>query len=276
MSVHTAALEGLLDVNYRVRTHGTVTPLREVRPRLVWAALRELRRLPELVCHLDYSAQGRWIRGSLGTRIRLAMELPAGYEAFLARHERANNLKKSMRRAAKAGIVCEVIHDESERSKVLVDVLTRAGDPDPLRNLSSVMGLKPALGTHLVARGPNGRPLSVGIVLISSTTAQLALLRADPSAGSTTVVRYALNAFAVQVAIESGAETMLLTTGYLSAPPGLRVFARNTGYHPRRLRAGRRHAVRSGIETGVVALQLLFSVGRVRLRASETRTRTPD
>ena len=72
-------------------------------------------------------------------------------------------------------------------------------------------------------------------MLRSGSIAQLALVLVDPAHPSSTVIRYALNAFAVRCAIESGATAMLLDCG-LRITPGHRVMAMNVGYRPRRLR----------------------------------------
>lgn len=87
----------------------------------------------------------------------------------------------------------------------------------------------------MAALDPRGRPLAVAISLTSGSVAQLRVLVVDQEYCSRSVVRYALNAFAVRVAIESGAQTMLLHTHAPSERYGLRLLANNIGYRDRRI-----------------------------------------
>ena len=233
----TASLGELAGVVEGIRLQRTPKALRGLRPELLRRSYRELRALPELRVHVDDCRQGSsvgcrqrlLIRAELGIgMIRFAMELPASFEDFLASHNRANNLRKSMRRAVRAGISFAVVEGERERTEAFNAVATGwAGQlPD---------GIGPDIGTLLVALDLEGRPLATAVLLRSGSTAQLALLVVDRGCGSRSMVRYALNAFAIRVAIESGARVLLLTGAVFSTPPGIRVLAINCGYRARRI-----------------------------------------
>ena len=146
--------------------------------------------------------------------IRFAMKLPATFDDFVASHNRANNLRKSMRRADRAGISFAIVEDVRERAEVLTKVLNAWGRPDDLPE-----GLSPDIGTHMVALDSDGHPLAMAILLHSGPTAQLALLAVDKGHQSRSVIRYALTAFAIRVAIERGADVLLLTGAAFSASP---------------------------------------------------------
>jgi hypothetical protein len=225
----TASLGELASVLDRVRVERTPKALRGLRPELFWRSYRELLAIPPLHIQLDDCRQGRLIRAELGIgMIRFAMELPASFDDWVASHNRANNLRKSMRRASRAGISFAIVEDERGRAAVLTTLLRGWGGQLP-------DGIGQDVGTHMVALDPEGKPLAAAISLKSGPTAQLAFLAVDHGAPSRSMVRYALNAFVVQVAIESGAEAILLTGAAFSALPGTRVLATNCGYRARRI-----------------------------------------
>jgi len=223
----TAALGELARVVDTVRVQRAPKALLGLRPELIRLSYRELRALPVLHIHLDDGEQGRLIRAELGIgMIRFAMKLPATFDDFVASHNRANNLRKSMRRADRAGISFAIVEDVRERAEVLTKVLNAWGRPDDLPE-----GLSPDIGTHMVALDSDGHPLAMAILLHSGPTAQLALLAVDKGHQSRSVIRYALTAFAIRVAIERGADVLLLTGAAFSASPGICILAKNSGFH---------------------------------------------
>jgi hypothetical protein len=226
----TASLRELACILDSGRVLRTPTALRGLRPELLRHAYLELRAIPPLRISVDDSELGRKIRAELGIwMIRWAMELPASFDQFMASHERANNLRKSVRRVQRAGISFRVLDGRRERAAVLATLLTAWGGgqlPD---------GLGPDIGTHMVALDSHGRPLAVAIMLESGRTAQLPFLVVDRSWHSRSAVRYAMNAFAIHVAIESALDVMLLTDTPLYASSGIGVLATNCGYRARRI-----------------------------------------
>lgn len=227
----TASLRELARVVNSVRVERRPKALRGLRATLLFRCYRELRTLPPLRIELDDSDSGRLIRAELGiTMIRFAAEVPNTFEEFVASHNRANNLRKSMRRAEHAGISFAVVDGRQERATLLSTVLAAWGTPDDFPG-----GLTPDVGTYMVARDPDGRPLAMAISLSSVSTTQLAFLVVDRSYASRSVVRYALTAFAIRVAIEGGAKAVLLTGAAFSATLGIAVLANNSGFHPRRI-----------------------------------------
>lgn len=243
-SYSTRALDALLDSLHQMRDHRSVDDFRSFRVGLIWRSLAELRAIPPLQIGLDDSMMGHRIRDLLGRprgALVWAMQLPDNFDHFVASHERANNLRKSMRKAAREGISCGTVESESRRDAVLSTVHSdwslprhwEGGDqvnPDYHRVSSDWR-----LGTVLVAQDRQDLPLAAGIMLQSGSTALLGHLAVGRSHAHRSVIRYAINAFAVKVAIENGASTLMLNGGYLGTRPGVRTLAINTGYRPRRL-----------------------------------------
>ena len=228
-------LDRCADVLFQTRANRSVRPILES-PSALWHGLRAVPAVAEIHCAVDHSDVARYIGNAFGrSRVGFAMDLPATYDEFLASHDRANNLRKSIRRAAKAGIVCSLAQG------------TARDDPKLLRLVRKSESTGAPSGfarSELMAHNAAGTIVGLGIMLTYQSTALIVRLTLcnrgdDPgsiTASESTMVRYALNAFAVRTAIESGARILLLQGGLFNTPPGLRVYAQRAGYSPRRLR----------------------------------------
>lgn len=140
--------------------------------------------------------------------------------------------------------------------------ITLASDTDSQRAAHlqpfAKIGLNTAtgIGTNLVARDLTGRPLAGAIMFSSSSTSLLYRLTVGSYTGSSSVVRYALNAFVIRAAIERGTQVLVQDGTYLVTPKGIRCLAENSGYEPRRIIVTepdlyRRHPIRQ--DCGTVA-----------------------
>ena len=115
------ALHQLIDARIAICSRPSIRTVGQLRPRVVLQGFRELSHIAPLTCQLDHSLEGRIIRASLGNwlQLRYAQELPDSFDTFLAHHGRANTLRKSMRKAAKAGISCSIISTGSDPADAL-------------------------------------------------------------------------------------------------------------------------------------------------------------
>lgn len=229
-------LENFADIVHRSYESRSLKPLLFSPPKEVWQGVRLLSQLPTLHCELDDSEDGRYVRAGIGrkTRVRMAMKLPATYEQFVNGHDRANNLRKSLRRGAKAGLSFSKCDLPAEREEIWLQILSRRGSRKPEDDVATMTDH----GSTLVGRDFEDNLLGAAHLVTSASTCVLARLwtvSTDRSKELTTLTRYGLNAFAVRSAIEAGASALLLTGGYLAAPRGLRTYARNSGYSPFRI-----------------------------------------
>ena len=235
-STTAGALDRCADVVFEARTTRSVRPILAA-PSVLWHGLAAMPAISDIHCELDDSRAGRYIRKAFGRLgIGLAMELPASYEDFLTSHDRANNLRKSIRRAAKAGVVCSVAQGTARGDPKLVRLVRKA----------EAAGMPAGIDrTELIARNAAGTIAGLAVILTSRSTALIVNLtlcnRGDApgmvTPAESTIVRYALNAFAVRTAIDAGARCLLIQGGLMATAPGMRVYAQRAGYSPRRLRA---------------------------------------
>ena len=143
--------------------------------------------------------------------------------------------RQELSRARRAGITCATVTDPVQRrANVHALIATRGWGPDTEAFIAAEHDVRPDIGVHFAAHGPDGDLLSVGVILLDGGAAFLAWHESVRSREGA-LARYAL-AHAILTWLVEHEVAWFVACSTLGLAPGLRFYQHRLGFREYNLR----------------------------------------